>query len=465
MTSFLRDDFLLHSPTARMLYRDFAKDLPIIDYHCHIDPADIARNISFANITELWLRHDHYKWRLMRAAGVDERLITGDADDREKFNAWAGVIGRAFGNPLYHWSHLELARYFGYEGILSEKTADEVWNLTKEKLASPGYRARDLITRSNVSLLCTTDDPVDNLSWHRQIADDKSVATRVLPTFRPDRAVDIDKIDFHLYISSLAEATDMRIDSLTSLQEALESRVDFFASCGCRLADHGTEEIVYDPAEPEEIERIFRRRLAGEVLSPEEVNRYRTSMMLFFARAYHRRGWTMQLHFGCRRDNNRRMFASIGANTGFDTIADGDFVTPLAEYLDQLEQKDAMPRMILYSLNPNDNVLIDTLIACFQRGPDVGRLQHGSAWWFNDHERGIREQLLTLASQSYLPGFVGMLTDSRSFVSYTRHEYFRRILCDVLGQAVEDGSFAGDHEILGGMVRAICHDNAAGLFR
>lgn len=465
MESFLNEHFLLKTVTAQSLYRDFAQDCPIIDYHCHIDPRDIAEDITFENITQLWLGHDHYKWRLMRAAGVPEDLITGDAGDREKFDAWAFVIGRAFGNPLFHWSHLELKRYFGYNGVLSEKTADEVWRLTCEKLASPGFSARGLIQRSQVKILCTTDDPVDSLIYHRQIASDPSFPTRVLPTFRPDRAIDIEKPDFIEYIAALEKVCEARISSLSALQDAMYDRMKFFADNGCCLADHGSTGFVFADSEPGEVEGIFLKSLSGSGrLSSLEAAKYRTTMLLFCARAYDELGWTMQLHVGCRRDNNRTMYDALGANTGFDAIAGNEFVAPMATFLDRLESNGALPRMIVYSLNPNDNILIDSLLACFQKGPSAGKLQHGSAWWFNDNERGMRDQLLTLASQSYLPGFIGMLTDSRSFVSYTRHEYFRRLLCDVLGQAVEEGSFPYDRQILGNIIRDICYQNAERLF-
>lgn len=465
MESFLNEHFLLKTATAQSLYRDYAADCPIIDYHCHIDPKDIAEDITFENITQLWLGHDHYKWRLMRAAGVPEELITGDAGDREKFNAWAFVIGRSFGNPLFHWSHLELLRYFGFSGSLSEKTADEVWALTLKKLSSPGFSARGLIQRSQVKILCTTDDPVDNLLYHQQIASDSSFPTRVLPTFRPDRAIDIEKNDFTEYLALLEKELDSRICSLSALQDALYERMKFFAENGCRLSDHGLTKLVYAKADPGEVEGIFLKRLSGAGrLTSIEVAQYQTAMLLFCAKAYDELGWTMQLHFGCRRDNNRVMGDALGANTGFDAISGDEFVTSLAQFLDHLEQANALPRMIVYSLNPNDNILIDALLACFQKGPSAGRLQHGSAWWFNDNERGMRDQLLTLASQSYLPGFIGMLTDSRSFVSYTRHEYFRRLLCDVIGQAIEEGSFPNDRLLLGSMIRDICYGNAERLF-
>ena len=325
MEDFMNEYFLLRTETAKILYQDFAKDCPIIDYHCHIDPKDISEDIKFENMTQLCLKHDHYKWRLMRAAGVPEKLITGEEGDREKFDAWAFVIGRAFGNPLFHWSHLELKRYFGYNGILSEKTADEVWKLTCDKLASPGFSARGLIESSKVKLLCTTDDPVDSLNYHKQLADDPSFTTRVLPTFRPDRAIDIEKDDFPAYLIALEEASKVRISSLSSLYQALYLRMKFFEENGCRLADHGLTNLVYAEAKPEEVEGIFLKRLSGAGrLTSNEIAKFKTAMVLLCAKSYAELGWTMQLHFGCRVKQSDHVYA-IGPNTGFDAIAGGDF--------------------------------------------------------------------------------------------------------------------------------------------
>ena len=466
MDAFSEEKLMLGSKTARELFRRYAKDAPIIDYHCHIDAREIAEDVRFENITQLWLYHDHYKWRLMRAAGVDERLITGEASDREKFDAWAFVLARAVENPLFHWSHLELKRYFGYGGVLSEKTADEVWALTENALAKPEMSARGIIAHSNVEVLCTTDDPVDTLAWHRQLQEDPSVGFRVLPAFRPDRVVNIEKQEFFEIIEQLEDICEIRILKLDDLERALRERMAFFSEMGCRLSDHGLEHFVFEPASRETIGRIFSKRLSviTGVLTETEINQFRTAMLLFFAREAHALQWTMQVHFGCRRDNNTAMLRAIGPNTGFDCISGGDFVAPAARFLDTLEQEEQLPRMIFYSLDPNDNARIDSLIACFQKAPAIGHLQHGSAWWFNDCESGIREHLHGLSNNGYLPSFVGMLTDSRSFLSFSRHEYFRRILCDLLGQAVEDGRFPADLELLGGIIGDICYHNAKRLF-
>ena len=466
MKAFMNDDFLLSSDTAKTLYNSYAVDCPIIDYHCHIDPMDIALDVRFENITQVWLKSDHYKWRLMRAAGVEEKYITGDASDRQKFLAWAGVLGKAIGNPLYHWSHLELRRYFNYQCALSDKTADEVWQITSNMLTAPGVGARDMITRMNVELICTTDDPIDDLKWHRQIAEDTTFKVRVLPTFRPDRVIDIEKSDFPEYIAKLEEVSQTKITCLPDLLQVLRLRMDFFAQMGCHLSDHGMESLVFEDSDLLSAGKVFELRLAGNsgVLSDIEVNQYKTALMLYCAKAYHELGWTMQLHFGCRRDNNQLAYRSLGANTGFDCISGSAFVTPLVNFLNELELESSLPRMIVYSLNPNDNAIIDTVLAAFQSGPVPGKLQHGSAWWFNDNLDGIRNHLISLAGQGYLPAFTGMLTDSRSFLSYPRHEYFRRILCELLGQMVTEGMFPNDPELLGSIVQDICYHNAANLF-
>ncbi len=457
---------MLGSKTARELFRLYAKNSPIIDYHSHIDAREIAADVRFENITQLWLRHDHYKWRLMRAAGVDERRITGDASDREKFDAWAFVLARAVGNPLFHWSHLELKRYFGYSGVLSEKTADEVWALTENALAKPEMGARGLIARSNVEILCTTDDPVDTLEGHREILADASVGFRVLPTFRPDRILNIEKSEFFEIIEQLEDVCETRIFKYDDLERALRERMDYFSEFGCRILDLGFERFTFEPASRETIGRIFGKRMSviTGVLTESELAQFKTAIMLFFAREALAMDWTMQVHFGCRRDNNTAMLRAIGPNTGFDSISGGGFVAPAARFLDALEQEDQLPRMIFYSLNPNDNAQIDSLIACFQKAPEPGHLQHGSAWWFNDCESGIREHLRGLSNSGYLPSFVGMLTDSRSFLSFSRHEYFRRILCDMLGKEVEEGRFPADLELLGGIIGDICYHNAKRLF-
>ena len=466
MATLIRNQFLLSSPTAERLYYDYAQNCPIIDYHCHIEAKDIAENISYKNLTELWLSGDHYKWRLMRSAGIDEKYITGDADDYEKFYAWVKVIEGAVGNPLYHWTALELLRYFDMKEPLTTDNAEQVWNTTSAMLTSGNMRARDLITRSNVERLCTTDDPIDDLSYHQMISDDLSFTPIVLPAFRPDRALDIQKKDFPEYIQKLSEVSGIQISGFEDLLSALSSRLDLFSERGCKLSDHGMENFVFIPAADEDADRILRLRLmdSQEDLSFEEEAIYRSALLVALSKEYAKRGWAMQIHFGCRRDNNSEALRNLGINTGFDTIAGGNFVAPLANYMSYLTEMHALPRMILYSLNPNDDALIDTLIGCFQDGTIPMKVQHGAAWWFNDHQEGIRRHLKSLASQSYLPGFLGMLTDSRCLLSYTRHEYFRRILCDYLGSLVENGEYPKDMERLGAITQNICYYNARNLF-
>ena len=466
MKPFINNNFLLTNDTADWLYHDYAKRLPIIDYHCHLDPREIAEDKKFDNLADIWLSHDHYKWRLMRAAGVSEDLITGNASPKDKFLAWAKVIGRSWGNPLYHWSALELARYFDYYQPLNEENAEEVWESATILIEEDNMRPSWFLEQSNVELLCTTDDPADDLKHHAQIRQEGKIKTRVLPSFRPDKAVEIGSSDFPTYIANLADTSGIDIKSYADIRKALSSRLDFFAFEGCVLSDHGMEKIPFNVLPDSRIEEIFAKRMNGEVLSADEESAYKTSILLFLAREYSSRGWTMQIHFGCRRNNNSLMLADLGRDIGCDTIAGcNDIVTPLAQFLSALEEDDALPKMILYSLDPSYNPQIDTLIGCFQKGPDVMKIQHGAAWWFNDNIRGMEEQMRGLAEQSYFPGFIGMLTDSRSFMSYPRHEYFRRILCNMVGESVERGLFPDDEKILSDMINGICHDNAAKHFK
>ncbi|MBR3058891.1 MAG: glucuronate isomerase [Clostridiales bacterium] len=467
MATFINNQFLLHSPTAENLYFSYAQNCPIVDYHCHIEAKDIAQDISFKNLTQLWLSGDHYKWRLMRSAGVNEDLITGDASDHDKFIAWAGVLEGAIGNPLYHWSHLELFRYFDISEPLTSANAEKVWEITCEKLASGEITARSLIKKSNVKLLCTTDDPIDDLRWHRVIADDALFETVVLPAFRPDRIVDIEKGGFVNYLQALSKVSGTDISNWYDLKLALRNRISFFEKNGCRLADHGMEKVLFAETSDDEANSILIQRITHpkQKLTQEEVAKFKTAIMIFFASEYKERNWTMQLHFGCRRDNNESAYRTLGINTGFDTISGySDFVEPLANFMSILTLIDKLPRTILYSLNPNDNAMLDTLIGCFQDGSSAMKIQHGAAWWFNDNLHGMQEHLRSLAEQSYLPGFVGMLTDSRSFLSYTRHEYFRRILCNFIGDMVERGEFPKNMEILGRIVTDICYNNALSMF-
>ena len=464
MKPFMDKNFLLSTPTAQTLYHEHAKKMPIVDYHCHINPQEIAQDRHFDNITQVWLGGDHYKWRLMRSFGVEEKYITGDASDKEKFLKWAEVLGKAIGNPLYHWSHLELRRYFGYEGILNKNTAEEVWELCNRKLSDPAMGARGLIKQSNVKLICTTDDPADSLEWHKMLAKDRDFGVQVLPAWRPDKAMNLEKPTYRVYLKELSEASGIQIDSFANLKAALIRRMDFFASMGCTVSDHALEYIMYDPATEDEIEEIFTKRFSVKPLTESDIRKFKTAFMLFVAGEYSRRGWVMQLHYGTKRDNNTAMFEKLGPDTGYDCINNFTPSNQMADFLNALEVNDALPKTIIYSLNPNDNAAIGTILGCFQDSDAVGKIQQGSAWWFNDHKFGMTEQLTSLANLGNLSGFVGMLTDSRSFLSYTRHEYFRRILCDFIGNMVENGEFPADMDTLGEIVEDISYNNAVRYF-
>lgn len=464
MNTFMNKDFLLETETARNLFHTYAEPTPILDYHCHINPKEIAEDMQFKNITQVWLGGDHYKWRLMRSAGVDEKYITGDASDQEKFFKWAEVLGNAIGNPLFHWSHLELQRYFGYTGVLNKNTAEEVWNLCNEKLQKPSMSVRSLIMQSNVTLICTTDDPVDTLEWHKKIAEDKSFEVKVLPAWRPDKAMNIEKPDYSDYLSKLAEVSGVKIDSFKSLMAALSNRMDFFASMGCNVSDHALEYVMYAPADDAEVESIFAKRASGSSVTREEELKFKTAFMIAVGRQYSKRNWILQLHYGCKRNNNTPVFNRMGPDTGYDCINNYAPSAQMADFLDALNSTGELPKTILYSLNPNDNEAIGSILGCFQNSDAVSKIQHGSAWWFNDNKSGMEDQIRSLGNLGYLAGFVGMLTDSRSFVSYPRHEYFRRILCNYFGNLVENGEFPADMETLGEIVKNISYYNAVKYF-
>lgn len=464
MKAFMDKDFLLSTPTAQTLYHEYAAKTPVLDYHCHINPKEIAEDRKFENITQVWLGGDHYKWRFMRSCGVDEYYITGNASDKEKFFKWAEVLSKAIGNPLYHWSHLELQRYFGYYGTLNKHTAEEVWNLCNEKLADPSMSVRNLIRQSGVTLICTTDDPVDSLEWHAAIAADESFDVQVLPAWRPDKAMNIEKPEYIDYLKTLSSVSGISIASFADLKSALKNRMEFFSSMGCSVSDHALEYVMYAPASEEEIESIFAKRLSGTAVSREEELTFKTAFMLFVGKEYNKMNWVMQLHYGCKRDNNRLMYEKLGPDTGYDCINNYAPSAQMADFLNALIQTNELPKTIIYSLNPNDNEAIGTILGCFQDSTAVAKIQQGSAWWFNDHKIGMKNQMLSLASLGNLSGFVGMLTDSRSFLSYTRHEYFRRILCDVIGDLVENGEFPNDQEILSEIVKDISYYNAVRYF-
>lgn len=457
-------DFLLETETAQKLYHEYAAKMPILDYHCHINPQEIAEDRKFENITQVWLGGDHYKWRQMRSNGVEEKYITGDASDREKFQKWAETLEKAIGNPLYHWSHLELQRYFGYYGALNGETAEEVWNLCNAKLQEDGMSARNLIRQSNVTLVCTTDDPVDSLEWHEKIAADESFEVQVLPAWRPDKAMNLEKTDYLEYLKKLEVVSGVKIDSFASLIEALRIRMDYFAEHGCSVSDHGLEYVMYAPASEEEIEAIFAKRLRGEAVSRADELQFKTAYMVALGREYHKKNWVMQLHYGVKRDNNGMIFGKLGPDAGIDCINNYAPSSEMADYLNALAITDELPKTILYSLNPTDNAAIGTIIGCFQSEEARGKIQQGSAWWFNDNKQGMIEQMTSLANLGLLGNFIGMLTDSRSFLSYTRHEYFRRIMCNLIGGWVENGEYPADEKVLGRMVQDISYNNAVRYF-
>ena len=464
MKAFMDKDFLLSTQTAQELYHEFASQVPVLDYHCHINPQEIAEDRQFENITQVWLGGDHYKWRQMRSNGIEEYYITGDAPDREKFQKWAETLEKAIGNPLFHWSHLELQRYFRYYGVLNSETAEEVWNLCNKKLQEPSMSARNLIKQSNVTLLCTTDDPVDDLKWHKIIKEDETFDVQVLPAWRPDKAMNLEKPDYVEYLAKLSQASGVEIKTFADLKEAIAKRMEYFDAMGCCISDHGLDYVMYAPASEEEVERIFADRLAGKEVSKEAAAKFKTAFMLFVAGKYEEMNWVMQLHYGCKRDNNKAMYAKIGPDTGFDCMSNYTPGAELTDFLNAVNEAKNLPKTILYSLNPGDDELIGTVLGCFQNSDAIGKIQQGSAWWFNDNKTGMMKQMTSLANLGLLGNFIGMLTDSRSFLSYPRHEYFRRILCELIGGWVENGEYPKDMKNLEKIVKGISYNNAVRYF-
>ncbi|WP_136604282.1 glucuronate isomerase [Paenibacillus dokdonensis] len=460
---FLNDDFLLSTDTARTLFHQHAKDMPIIDYHCHLDPKEIYENKHFRNLTEAWLSGDHYKWRLMRANGIPESHITGDASDYDKFMAWAVTVPKTVGNPLYSWTHLELRRFFGIHEQLNEESAPRIWEEVNAKLATSAFQRRNIIKNANVRIVCTTDDPADSLEYH-QLLKKEEQDFQVLPAFRPDKALDIDAPGFTDWLRRLEQATGKEILSYASLVDILQQRVNFFHEQGCRLSDHALDILRYQAGDSEAVEKIFAKRLAGVELSQEEISIYRTELLSTLIGFYHEKDWTMQLHLHAYRNNNTPMFNRLGPDTGYDGLNDLPLTGSLSQLLDRAESGPGLPKTILYSLNPNDYPSLLALMGCYQKDTP-GKLQLGSGWWYNDTRNGMRQQLTLFADNSLLAHFVGMLTDSRSFLSYTRHEYFRRVLCELIGEWTERGEAPDDMELLGQMVEGIAYHNASVYFR
>ncbi len=460
MKDFMNEDFLLNNETAKRLYHEVASKMFICDYHCHLSPKEIYENKRFKNITEAWLGGDHYKWRAMRSNGIEEKYITGDSEDYDKFIAWAKTLPKAIGNPLYHWTHLELQRYFGITEILSEKTAKLIWEKANKLINSDDFSAKNLIKKSNVKIICTTDDPVDNLEYHIKLKEDNDFDVKVLPTFRPDKAVEISKDDFSSWIKKLEIISGIEINEYSTLKEILKSRINFFHKVGCRISDHGLIDVPYIEGSEEEVNEIFLKAIKGIKLNKIEENKYKTNILHFFGKEYAKYNWTMQIHFGALRNNNTNMFRKLGADTGFDSINDCNVAYEISRILDSLEIENSLPKTILYTLNPKDNYVLGTMLGNFQGEGINGKIQFGSGWWFNDNKEGMLDQMKTLANLGLLGNFIGMLTDSRSFLSYTRHEYFRRVLCNLIGEWVEDGEYPNDFDNLKKIVENICYNNA-----
>ena len=458
---FLTDDFLLSNNTAKTLYHEYAKNMPILDYHCHIDPKEIYEDRKFENITQVWLGGDHYKWRIMRSNGIDEEFITGGAADYDKFLKFAECLPRAIGNPMYHWCHLELKNYFGYDGVLNPETAKTVWDITKEKLKT--MSARSLILSSNVAMIGTTDDPCSDLYYHKKLREE-DFSVKVCPSFRPDPALNIHKAGFIDYIKKLTDTVGFQIETVDDVKRAISERIKFFDENGCRAADHGLDYVMYREADKNELDAILKSALSGGEITKEQSEKYATELLLHCGREYAKYGWVIQLHFSCMRNPNSRRFLSLGADTGFDCMAVTDSCAALYKVMDALESDNKLPKTILYSLNPADDEWLDTLLGAFQGTEVAGKIQHGSAWWFNDNKTGMINQMTSLANLGILGNFIGMLTDSRSFLSYARHEYFRRILCQLIGTWVENGEYPADIPFLGSLVQDICSNNAKRYF-
>ncbi|RWR01033.1 glucuronate isomerase [[Pantoea] beijingensis] len=465
MAHFMTEDFLLESEFSRRLFHDYAADQPIFDYHCHLPPQQIAENTHFKNLYDIWLKGDHYKWRAMRANGVAESLCTGDASDRAKFDAWARTVPHTLGNPLYHWTHLELRRPFGITGtLLSETTAEQIWNQCNALLEQDDFTARGIMKQMNVKMVGTTDDPIDDLRHHARLAQAEDFQTKVLPSWRPDKAFNIESEGFAEYMQRLGSVADVAISRFSHLCSALTKRLDYFAEHGCKIADHALDVVLFAEADEPTLDAILARRLQGASLTENEIAQFKTAVLIWLAAEYTHRGWAQQYHIGALRNNNRRQLRLLGADVGFDSINDRPIAEPLSRLLDAQNRDNALPKTILYCLNPRDNEVVATMAGNFQCEGTPGKMQFGSAWWFNDQLDGMQRQLTQLAQIGLLSRFVGMLTDSRSFLSYTRHEYFRRLLCQMIGRWVEKGEAPADITLLGNMVKNICFNNAREYF-
>jgi len=462
---FINEEFLLDNEPARRLYHEYAESMPIIDYHCHLSPEQIAHDHRWENITQIWLSGDHYKWRMMRSNGIDDRYCTGDASDFEKFEKFAATVPYLLRNPLYHWTHLELKRYFGISKLLEPSTAKSIWEGCNRKIRQEDFSCRNLMKQSKVVLVCTTDDPTDTLEPHRAIASDMAFDIQVLPTWRPDRGMAVESpAAFNRWVGALAAAADVDVCDFDSYIKALRRRHDFFHECGCRLSDHGLETVYSQDYTPKQIESIFSKIRSNKELDSDETLKFKSAMLYEFGVMDYEKGWTQQFHLGVLRSNNSRMFAKLGADTGFDSIGDFEIARPLSKFLDRLDLAGQLAKTVLYNINPRDNMLLATMIGNFQDGSVPGKIQFGSGWWFLDQKEGIEQHIEALSQVGLLSRFVGMVTDSRSFLSYTRHEYFRRILCNILGADMSKGLIPSDFDLVGAMVRDICYHNAASYF-
>nr|WP_306220623.1 glucuronate isomerase [Cohnella sp. WQ 127256] len=460
------DNFLLQNTVAEQLYHEFAAQQPIIDYHCHLNPQEIYEDKRFSNLAEIWLYGDHYKWRAMRANGIPEPLVTGGpgVSDYDRFMAWVKTVPMTLGNPLYHWSHLELRRYFGIEETINEKNGPLIWEKANAILQSEGFSVRQLIRNQQVRVICTTDDPTDTLEFHEGIKGFSDFDCLVLPSFRPDKGLEIRRTTFVPWVKKLAQAASLPVDSYEQFLFALDNRIEHFAKVGCKLSDHALDQVHYADASFDEVSAIYSKALSGQTLSLEDEQKYKTYTLIHLGEQYTKQGWTMQLHIHASRNNNSSRFDQLGPDTGYDSIHDGQLAYPLMKLLDGIEATGSLPKTILYSLNPKDYYVLGTMMGSFQDGNRPGKIQLGSAWWFNDTKDGMLEQMNALANVGLLSRFVGMLTDSRSFLSYPRHEYFRRILCNMLGEWVVRGEVPHDMDLLGGMVENICYRNAKDYF-
>lgn len=465
MKSFMNEDFLLDTAISKILYHEYAAKMPIIDYHCHINPQEIAENKKFTNITEAWLSGDHYKWRMIRSNGIQEKYITGSAvSDREKFQKFAEALPKAIGNPLYHWTHLELQRYFDCQIRLSGETAEEIWQLCNDKLKKDNMSVLGIIKRSNVKVICTTDDPADDLKWHKHIKTEGLCSAKVVPAMRPDAIMRIEKPEWIEYLKRLGQTVSTKLNDIDSICNALKLRIEYFAALGCRASDHALEYVFCREADKSTVDAIVKKAIAGHVLNKEEVEIYKTAILLFLAKEYAKNNWVMQIHYSALRNNNTKEFERQGADTGFDCIGSYNCSNGIVALFDALNTRGILPKTVLYSLNPIDNAMIGSIIGSFQGSGVPGKIQQGAAWWFNDTKRGIIEQLSSIADLSLLGNTLGMLTDSRSFLSYTRHEYYRRILCNLIGNWVENGEYPYDMAWLGKLVEDISYNNAARYF-